>query len=832
MISRHGPLKSCNARQIERLVAKVRDGMLSGTNEGEQEREIRPPPTVLSNPQANNEEKAIGSRRDDDASSHLERAPTVPAAASNVLSLPVGLLKADFNKMDDAALNAAKSAMQPLFDRNRIIPGEPGYVYDVRKDFKPTTTANEWDDSQGSSNSEGSSGAQLHLKMPAKVNDGRPTVGDLESDNDNLSDMSSIKSLPPVASLQSPNVISSSALTRPPLAHSPTFASLLSNSPPPLSRTGTLDSVPDVVVQPPTPPKSGSDGAVVGPGVAGLSIPDLPPLPAESKETVRPANNALSTVSEIFATQLYSMPEPEREVDSKSRTTSPYSPFADPPLSEYGKSSDNNNESLSSLSEEDDLSDILGPSEDSLMALVNIPNQPLPDPVDIHCAGATVSSQESVGGKLADFRNDQVDALESEVSEAASELADAVEEMMGKISARGSLVAGSMGSILPAIEETTSGEPATAALIADLGKQRSTRVVDVSEISGISGVSSHPGDGLEDQLSETGLMSNGANIVDITTEPTPILESRPLLQICEEDNVPAPSTPPFKKSLPTALPLPIPLPLPLPLPTMSAETASSGALTTTPAACSAPKPGGTLERNGDPKHLTDDSSFATSATDSSQPSHATSPARSRAASGISVLTGVSGVSGVSGFGEGDLSAVSANTDRLADDVVEELLRMQTSGALNSSTITAPPKLTPLPALAPTPGQHVPSIEEWTPDTPVAPQVDHSDLSPKPGAMSSAFLLSRADEDEYESDFGVGGTDLEEDQSSSVETVDARKIGSGTDGGTKGLAEQSSDGGSLPAVASTGAGKVSEDEKDDEVDSVLEEIVFDEIDEEF
>ncbi|KAJ3301006.1 hypothetical protein HDU93_006980, partial [Gonapodya sp. JEL0774] len=130
LISRHGPLKSCNARQIERLVAKVRDGMLAGTKDRKQGRESRPPPTILSNLQANNEEKAIGSRRDDDASSHLERTPTVPAAASNVLSLPVDLLKADFNKMDDAALNAAKSAMQPLFDRNRIIPGDSGYVYD------------------------------------------------------------------------------------------------------------------------------------------------------------------------------------------------------------------------------------------------------------------------------------------------------------------------------------------------------------------------------------------------------------------------------------------------------------------------------------------------------------------------------------------------------------------------------------------------------------------------------------------------------------------------------------------------------------------------------
>ena len=52
----------------------------------------------------------------------------------------------DLNLVSPEALTQAKARMDGDFRRHQKLPGDEGFVYDVRKEFHPTE-ANEWDDS-------------------------------------------------------------------------------------------------------------------------------------------------------------------------------------------------------------------------------------------------------------------------------------------------------------------------------------------------------------------------------------------------------------------------------------------------------------------------------------------------------------------------------------------------------------------------------------------------------------------------------------------------------------------------------------------------------------
>ncbi|KAI8907655.1 CEP19-like protein-domain-containing protein [Powellomyces hirtus] len=52
----------------------------------------------------------------------------------------------DLNKLGDKELSDIKDAMNTDFEKNRVKPGDPGYVYDVQKSFGPAVEANDWDD--------------------------------------------------------------------------------------------------------------------------------------------------------------------------------------------------------------------------------------------------------------------------------------------------------------------------------------------------------------------------------------------------------------------------------------------------------------------------------------------------------------------------------------------------------------------------------------------------------------------------------------------------------------------------------------------------------------
>lgn len=52
----------------------------------------------------------------------------------------------DLNLVSPEALTQAKARMDGDFKRHQKLPGDEGFVYDVRKEFHPTE-ANEWDDS-------------------------------------------------------------------------------------------------------------------------------------------------------------------------------------------------------------------------------------------------------------------------------------------------------------------------------------------------------------------------------------------------------------------------------------------------------------------------------------------------------------------------------------------------------------------------------------------------------------------------------------------------------------------------------------------------------------
>jgi hypothetical protein len=72
-------------------------------------------------------------------------APTAPAIPSVIATI------GDLQRVGPAALQAAKSRMDVVFEANRVRPGEEGFRYDVRVDFPAQAAGavdepNEWDD--------------------------------------------------------------------------------------------------------------------------------------------------------------------------------------------------------------------------------------------------------------------------------------------------------------------------------------------------------------------------------------------------------------------------------------------------------------------------------------------------------------------------------------------------------------------------------------------------------------------------------------------------------------------------------------------------------------
>lgn len=54
----------------------------------------------------------------------------------------------NYNKLDDDALERVKDKMSVGFEANVVKPGDPGYEYDTRKEFKPASEPSGWDDSE------------------------------------------------------------------------------------------------------------------------------------------------------------------------------------------------------------------------------------------------------------------------------------------------------------------------------------------------------------------------------------------------------------------------------------------------------------------------------------------------------------------------------------------------------------------------------------------------------------------------------------------------------------------------------------------------------------
>lgn len=52
----------------------------------------------------------------------------------------------DLNVVSPEKLIEAKAAMDQGFNKNRKVLGDPGFVYDVQREFRPTQP-NDWDDS-------------------------------------------------------------------------------------------------------------------------------------------------------------------------------------------------------------------------------------------------------------------------------------------------------------------------------------------------------------------------------------------------------------------------------------------------------------------------------------------------------------------------------------------------------------------------------------------------------------------------------------------------------------------------------------------------------------
>lgn len=53
----------------------------------------------------------------------------------------------------------AKERMDREFNQNRLLPGDPGYVYDKEVDFQPVSGSNDWDDSSNEDDDDGNDDA-------------------------------------------------------------------------------------------------------------------------------------------------------------------------------------------------------------------------------------------------------------------------------------------------------------------------------------------------------------------------------------------------------------------------------------------------------------------------------------------------------------------------------------------------------------------------------------------------------------------------------------------------------------------------------------------------
>jgi len=83
-------------------------------------------------------EKSYGEKKDDDVNNGVDD------------SYGEGFLEdsdEDLNKLEDQDLNTKKAKMDVAFERNRKRPGDPGYKYDVQKEFVGTKPS-EWDEEE------------------------------------------------------------------------------------------------------------------------------------------------------------------------------------------------------------------------------------------------------------------------------------------------------------------------------------------------------------------------------------------------------------------------------------------------------------------------------------------------------------------------------------------------------------------------------------------------------------------------------------------------------------------------------------------------------------
>lgn len=63
----------------------------------------------------------------------------------------------DFNKLEKEDLQRKKEVMDEIFNKHRISPGDPEFIYDKRVDFEKITkkTKSEWDSDGGSDDADG-----------------------------------------------------------------------------------------------------------------------------------------------------------------------------------------------------------------------------------------------------------------------------------------------------------------------------------------------------------------------------------------------------------------------------------------------------------------------------------------------------------------------------------------------------------------------------------------------------------------------------------------------------------------------------------------------------
>jgi hypothetical protein len=72
--------------------------------------------------------------------------PPLPAAKDAGAGVPSVIASiGDLQRVGPAALQAAKARMDVVFEAHKLVPGDDGYVYDVRADFAPTEESG-WDD--------------------------------------------------------------------------------------------------------------------------------------------------------------------------------------------------------------------------------------------------------------------------------------------------------------------------------------------------------------------------------------------------------------------------------------------------------------------------------------------------------------------------------------------------------------------------------------------------------------------------------------------------------------------------------------------------------------